>query len=34
MTPEGFIALQVHGVGSREGELRVRFRNIVLTRLD
>lgn len=34
MTPKGFIALQVHGVGPREDPIRIRFRNIVLTRLD
>jgi hypothetical protein len=30
MTSTGFIALQVHGVGSREEPLRVRWRNIRL----
>ena len=34
MTREGFIALQVHGVGDRADPLEVRFRNIRLTRLD
>lgn len=33
-TLEGFIALQVHGVGNRKDPLRIRFRNITLTRLD
>lgn len=28
VTPSGFIALQVHGVGKREDPLEVRFRNI------
>lgn len=30
MTPQGFIALQVHGVGGRQDPLQVRFRNIRL----
>ena len=33
LTPAGFIALQVHGVGSRTNELQVRFRNIRLQEL-
>lgn len=28
MTPTGFIALQVHGIGNREETLQVRYRNI------
>lgn len=28
MTPSGFIALQVHGIGKREETLQVRYRNI------
>ncbi len=28
MTPAGFIALQVHGIGNREETLQVRYRNI------
>ncbi len=34
MTAEGFIGLQVHGIGKRESELKVMFRNIVVRRLD
>lgn len=34
MTLSGFIGLQVHGVGDRKDELKIRWRNIVLTRLD
>ena len=34
MTPEGFIALQVHGVGDRKDSLRIRFKNLMLTPLD
>jgi hypothetical protein len=34
MTSEGHIALQVHGVGNREGELEVRFRNLRLRELN
>ncbi len=34
MTPRGFIALQVHGVGNRQDELLIRFKNIRLKRLD
>ncbi len=34
MTPSGFIALQVHGVGARAEPLEVRWRNIMLTPLD
>ncbi len=34
MTPNGFIGLQVHGVGDRKDELKIRWRNIVLTCLD
>ncbi len=30
VTPSGFIGLQVHGVGKREKELEIRFRNIQL----
>ena len=30
MTPEGFIALQVHGVGDRTEPLQIRWRNIML----
>lgn len=33
MTPRGFIALQVHGVGGREEPLHVRWRNIRLKKL-
>lgn len=33
MTPSGFIALQVHGVGKRSDPLEVRWRKIVLTPL-
>jgi len=33
MTPSGFIALQVHGVGGRTEPLRVRWRNIRLKEL-
>ena len=33
MTPSGFIALQVHGVGSRTDPLEVRWRRITLTHL-
>lgn len=32
-TAEGFIALQVHGVGDREDPLEVRFRKLILTPL-
>jgi hypothetical protein len=34
MTAEGFIALQVHGVGKRAEPLTIRFRTIELRRLD
>jgi hypothetical protein len=34
MTPRGFIALQVHGVGDRTDPLEVRWRNIRLQELD
>jgi hypothetical protein len=34
MTTTGFIGLQVHGVGDRKDELRIRWRNIELTCLD
>ena len=34
MTLSGFIGLQVHGVGDRKDPLKIRWRNIVLTRLD
>jgi hypothetical protein len=33
LTPSGFIALQVHGIGKRTDELEVRFRNIRLKEL-
>lgn len=33
LTPPGFIALQVHGVGKREQPLEVRFRNIRIKEL-
>jgi len=33
MTPSGFLALQVHGVGKRTDTLEVRFRNIRLKEL-
>jgi len=33
LTPSGFIALQVHGVGKRTDELETRFRNIRLKEL-
>jgi hypothetical protein len=33
MTPAGFIALQVHGVGKKEAALEIRFRNIRLKAL-
>jgi len=33
MTPSGFVALQVHGVGNREEPLSVRWRNIRLKEL-
>lgn len=33
MTPEGFIALQVHGVGSRAEPLEVRWRSIRLAKI-
>jgi hypothetical protein len=33
MTPAGFIALQVHGVGKRTNDLEVRFRNIRIQEL-
>jgi len=33
MTPKGFIALQVHGVGDHEATLRVRWKNLMLTDL-
>jgi hypothetical protein len=33
MTPEGFIGLQVHGVGARAEPLEVRWRSIELTEL-
>lgn len=34
MTPEGFIALQVHGVGARNEPLEVRWRKIRLAELE
>jgi hypothetical protein len=34
MTPSGFIALQVHGVGDRSDPLEVRWRNLKLTELE
>ncbi len=34
VTPSGFIALQVHGVGSREEPLEIRFRNIRIKELE
>ncbi|MBY0586343.1 DUF1080 domain-containing protein [bacterium] len=34
MTPRGFIALQVHGVGAKTEPLEVRWRNIRLANLD
>jgi hypothetical protein len=34
MTPRGFIALQVHGIGNRDEALEVRWRNIRLKNLD
>ena len=33
LTPAGFIALQVHGVGKKETEMEVRFRNIRIKEL-
>jgi len=30
MTPRGFIALQVHGVGKKEEAMEVRYRNVRL----
>lgn len=33
LTPKGFIALQVHGVGDRQSPLRVRWKNFLLTDL-
>lgn len=33
VTPKGFIALQVHGVGDREDPLQIRWRNIRLKEL-
>ncbi len=33
MTPAGFIALQVHGVGGKETPMEIQFRNIRLKRL-
>jgi hypothetical protein len=33
MTSEGFIGLQVHGVGNREGPLQIRWKNLILTPL-
>ena len=33
MTPSGFIALQVHGVGDRAEPLRVQWKNIRLREL-
>jgi hypothetical protein len=33
MTPKGFIALQVHGVGKKEEAMEIRFRNIRLKEL-
>ena len=33
MTPRGFIALQVHGVGSRKDELTIRWRGIRIKQL-
>ncbi len=34
MTLRGFIGLQVHGVGDQQDPLKIRWRNIMLTRLD
>lgn len=34
LTPRGFIALQVHGVGNRAESLEVRWRNITIQELD
>ena len=34
MTPSGFIALQVHGVGDRDQSMEIRWRNIRLKNLD
>ena len=34
MTPKGFIALQVHGVGAKTEPLQVRWRNIRIQELD
>jgi hypothetical protein len=34
VTPSGFIALQVHGVGKKTEQLKVRFRNIRIKELD
>ena len=34
MTAQGFIALQVHGVGDRKDELTVRWRRIRIKTLD
>jgi hypothetical protein len=34
LTPRGFIALQVHGVGNRTEPLEVRWRNITIQELD
>lgn len=33
LTPKGFIALQVRGVGDRQSPLRVRWKNFLLTDL-
>jgi hypothetical protein len=33
MTPRGFIALQVHGVGDRKDPMEVRWRNIRIREL-
>ncbi|RMG38382.1 MAG: DUF1080 domain-containing protein [Planctomycetota bacterium] len=34
LTPEGFVGLQVHGVGGRKDPLRVRWRNLRIKELD
>lgn len=34
LTPKGFIALQVHGVGAKEEPLEVRWRNLQIKELD
>jgi hypothetical protein len=33
VTPKGFIALQVHGVGKKEDPLEVRWRNVRIKEL-